>query len=75
MQNFLRKKDKRKEGTLDNENLREGLDKQGESEIVEPEYIPVEEKVAVYLRHEVYIDMKDAVALRRAFEKFASQWD
>ena len=61
---------------MDNENIQQGLDQQGESaSLDELEYKPVEEKVAVYIRHEVYIDMKDAVAFRHAFEKFASQWD
>ena len=61
---------------MDNENIQPRSDQQGKGAIIDDfEYKPVEEKVAVYIRHEVYIDMKDAVAFRHAFEKFASQWD
>lgn len=59
-------------------NIRKGLSKSGESEIIEDnevKYIPTQQKIEVEIRDIIRISPGDFSALKDSFEEWASKWN
>lgn len=57
---------------MEGENLREGLDKSGESEVVVER---IDEKIDVEIRDIIRVRPQDFSALKNSFEEWASKWE
>lgn len=58
---------------VESENLQSGLDKQGESEVIEYENLN-EEKIEVEIREVLRISPKDFLALKNSFDTWVKSW-
>ena len=58
---------------MDNENILEGIDKQGESEVVT--YIRKDEKIEIEVRDVFRIRPQDLPAFKHSLEEWSAQWD